>query len=517
MAPPRLLQLLLLLFAVSPFLVEPLRRRWTGEGYPLELQAVFAFRNFGLGLAALGRWPLYLRLAAVVSLFLILFTVSLGDHPAISVLLAFYSVMGSLWLMIVHWTELRRFFVGPDTAIAEVVGAERFPWVATFVSLGFVCTVLGLVSLGPQRAARVLGEWLPTSGGTDGYDPYARGGVNDGDDEVKGDNPRSTGLAESDQFLDSPLPTLYDLATEFYGEPFKTKERERSIALDSKNKVTENNKRAADNQRPNREFPTGRKGPRQPREAADRAARRFSRSRAEPLCTCVSRPSTRSTGKNGKKLRYDRLRAGSTRSRIAPGCESWSAALPPIFAENELHKFKITSSLGTLIPTPPHLVRFRVGRVDDTQFFAWGQDRILRMALRKTPSGIVVESESRTVDPRNLAEVQFTSYYPGGVPQYSTLPASLNPGGGGAGEAMGGRALTGLAANRRRRRGAPLEVCSRSVRACTRRVRRPAGSFPPARSPRSRLSICLRRRCPGARSRLLHATGERVLRFARSL
>ena len=273
----------------------------------------------------------------------------------------------------------------------------------------------------------MLGEWLSTSGGTDGYDPYARGGVNDGDDEVKGDNPRSTGLADSDQFLDSPLPTLYDLATEFYGEPFKTKERERSIALDSQNKATESNKRPADNQRPNREFPTGRKGPRQPREAADRAARRFSRSRAEPLCTCVSRPSTRSTGKSGKKLRHDRLRAGSRRSRTAPGCKSWSRCPSPIFAENELHKFKITSSLGTLIPTAPHLIRFRVGRVDETQFFGWGQDRILRMALRKTPSGIVVESESRTVDARNLAEVQFTSYYPGGVAQYSTLHPSLNP------------------------------------------------------------------------------------------
>jgi hypothetical protein len=72
------------------------------------------------------------------------------------------------------------------------------------------------------------------------------------------------------------------------------------------------------------------------------------------------------------------------------------------------------------------LVRFRVGLVDQTQFFAWGQDRILRMALRKTPSGIVVENECRTVDPRKLPEVQFASYYPGAVPQYSTVPPQLN-------------------------------------------------------------------------------------------
>jgi hypothetical protein len=73
-------------------------------------------------------------------------------------------------------------------------GRERPPWLAAAVAAGVVGSVLGLVAVGPQRAARVLGEWLPTSGGTGGYDPFARGGVNDGDDEVKGTNARSTGM-----------------------------------------------------------------------------------------------------------------------------------------------------------------------------------------------------------------------------------------------------------------------------------------------------------------------------------
>jgi protein-glutamine gamma-glutamyltransferase len=426
-APPRYLRLLLFLFAITPFVMEPFRRRWTGEGHPLELQAVFAFRNLGLGLAALGRWPLYLRLAAVVSLFLILFTVSLNDHPAISVLLALYSIAGSLWLMLVYWTGLRRFFAAPDTAVAEVVGSERFPWVATCISVGFVCAVLGLVSLGPGRAARVLGEWLPTSGGTGGYDPFARGGVNDGDDEVSGDNPCSTGLVDSDQFLDSPLPTLYDLANDFYGEPFKTKERERSIALDSQTKVKESNKRPSDNQRPSREFPTGRKGPRQPRESTDRAARAlFEVEGRTPLHVRVAAFDD-FDGESWREAPIGSSTCGLEKEANSLWMRVWERPPSPVFAENEGHKFKITSSLGTLIPTPPHLVRFRVGLVDQAQFFAWGQDRILRMALRKTPSGISVESECRTVDPRKLPDVQFASYYPGAVPRYSTVPPRLDP------------------------------------------------------------------------------------------
>jgi hypothetical protein len=73
----------LLLLTAAPFFIEPLRRRWTGDGYPLELQMVFGLRNLGLGLAACAVWPLCLRLACVVSLFLILFAISLTSHPVV--------------------------------------------------------------------------------------------------------------------------------------------------------------------------------------------------------------------------------------------------------------------------------------------------------------------------------------------------------------------------------------------------------------------------------------------------
>src|SRR5207244_6392008 len=125
---------------------------------------------------------------------------------------------------------LQRFFVSSDDAALEVQpGRERLPWLALFLVLGLVGSVLGLVAVGPQRAAHVLGEWLPTSGGTGGYDPFARGGVNDGDEEVRGDNAHSTGMTETDTFLDSPLPSLYDMISDVYGEPFKPKDQESAI------------------------------------------------------------------------------------------------------------------------------------------------------------------------------------------------------------------------------------------------------------------------------------------------
>jgi hypothetical protein len=79
----------------------------------------------------------------------------------------------------------------------------------------------------------------------------------------------------------------------------------------------------------------------------------------------------------------------------------------PLFADCETHQIKITQSTGRLVPALPYLARFRVGRVNRASFFAWGQDRILRMAERKTPAGITVDPESRTVCPRLLETVQF--------------------------------------------------------------------------------------------------------------
>jgi hypothetical protein len=378
--PPRFVFLILLGLSVAPFVVEPLRRAWTGEGYPLELQMVFVLRNLGLGLAAFAAWLLCLRLACVVSLFLMLFAVTMTEHRAVMILLGLYSATGSVWLMLVYWTGLRRFFVASDTAVALEVrpGRGRLPWLAVFVAVGVVGCVLGLIAVGPQRTARTLAEWLPTSGGTGGYDPFARGGINDGDDQVRGNNPRGTGMVDTDQFLDSPLPTLYDIANDLYGEPFKPKEHERAIALDGQTKVRESEKPPPDNQRPNREFPTARKGPTHPRDPSDRAARAlFEVEGRTPLHVRVTAFDD-FDGAGWQEAPLSQNTCLLEKEQDSCWMNVQERQPTPVFAENEGHKFKITSSFGSLVPTPPHLVRFPVGRVDRANFFAWGIEPVVQ-------------------------------------------------------------------------------------------------------------------------------------------
>ena len=71
---------------------------------------------------------------------------------------------------------------------------------------------------------------MPTSGGTLWNDPDSRGGVNDGDDEVSAsERPQSVGFTQSEVYLDTDRPSLYDAFNEAYGEPYKPREMRRMI------------------------------------------------------------------------------------------------------------------------------------------------------------------------------------------------------------------------------------------------------------------------------------------------
>ena len=190
---------------------------------------------------------------------------------------------------------------------------------------------------------------------------------------------------------------------------------------------------------------------------------------------------------------------------------------PAIFAEPESHKIKIARSPGTLVPTPPHLSRFRVGRVDQPDFFTWGQDRILRMAQRQTPSGIIIETECGTVDPQLLGLLLFTGSNALDSVQFVALPPNLNPDVAALAHQWSDGVLPGLAANRCCRRAPPSGVHSRSHGPSARRLHRSARFFPAAFPERPGLSVRLGRRCPAAQAGLPDPAGYRLLRVARTI
>ena len=56
----------------------------------------------------------------MVSLFLMLFAISMTSHPGVLTLLGLYSAAGSVGLMLTYWTGLRRYFADSDAAALAV-------------------------------------------------------------------------------------------------------------------------------------------------------------------------------------------------------------------------------------------------------------------------------------------------------------------------------------------------------------------------------------------------------------
>jgi transglutaminase-like putative cysteine protease len=295
------------------------------------------------------------------------------------------------------------------TALAGVAG----------VAVALATTLM----VGPADAMLELAGLMPTSGGTLWNDPDARGGVNDGDNEVAAsERPESVGFTQSEIYLDSDRPSLYDAFNEMYGEPYKPRELPRMIAL-GPNNIREQKERPAENLRAGREFPLVRRKPQAPRtRPGERAAQALVYVKGP---TPVHLALMAYDVFDGRTWREEPATKVTCPLELEPGAAWIRMAWPPraILAGSVSHQVKIGTLDSSNLPLPPHVTRFRVGSVNRTDFFGWAQLGILRMLGRTVPAGTVIESEAQTVAPRRLSAVDFTPGY---------APARLQELGGGA-------------------------------------------------------------------------------------
>ena len=76
------------------------------------------------------------------------------------------------------------------------------------------------------------------------------------------------------------------------------------------------------------------------------------------------------------------------------------------------------------------LTRFRINKVDKPDYYEWDYDGVLALAgRRKTPPGVIVTTDCRTVDPRRLPEEAFgrTGANGGSTPVLGEVPEALRP------------------------------------------------------------------------------------------
>ncbi len=394
---------LLAVLAAAPLVAELLVRRILGNGESPEIVQIVALRNVMLVLAAAPVWPGAERLASVLSMFVALAALAFTFHwPGYVVLLA-YGIVGIWWLMGTHWESMAdRFPAQSRRSVPLGIGLGSTTAVLTIVGLA-------VLSLGGASTTVALGGWFWGSGGTGESDSFAARGVGDGDQLVAAkDQAASFGAIESELFLDSEMPSLYDMFNDMYGEPLQQQKTERAIGLAGPPESPQE-QQTATSRLAGREFSTVRRQSSQrPTRLPDRdsgalffaAGRVPLHLRLETYDHFDGRIWSHRAGEKETRTQ-SALRIDDIRSR--PWLTIDRTTESPALCEPESHMLKIMRLAGNRIPTPAHAIGVHIDKVDQLDFYGWTADDVLQLPVRKQiPSLQVIHVRSRSLDVQKL-------------------------------------------------------------------------------------------------------------------
>ncbi len=376
-------------------------------GLPYELLLMLFVRDAALSAMALARNPVCLRLSGGLTLAAMLFSSVLAEHRVLYALSALYALLGSYWMILLYWSVIQ---------VKLLEGTNRRPPVLAIAVWGLLVAGMTILIVGPRRTVGVLGELLPTSGGSSITDPTGQSGVGDGPNLARGINdPTTTGPVDSDLFLETRELSLYDSANEKWGEPEEfNKKRSLAIAIENPGgELQEERSRQSD---PTREFSTVR----------NKRQRRYD----PPEGTTDSSYSVR--GKTPVHIRLIAFDTFDGRSWAEPeirseridlrlGFAGW-IEIPRessgIDAGTVRHEIVVGSAEAPQIPLPTACDRFRIDLIERPDFFTQAQDSILRYRAEYLPKQTKLETQTPTVDPARLRRLEFPKGQFYALPKY---------------------------------------------------------------------------------------------------
>jgi len=369
---------------------------------PLEQVTIHALTNFAFFAVSLPGLRRSRASAVGVSFVLLIGGVMLGEHEAVVPLAAVYAGLGAAWLAQMYWRSIR--------LASPAGGAMRFPAAPVLA----VVLLLGGMTATAGRLAGVMGsvwsEWAPSSGGSRWSNPGALLGVGDGDWVVSGPNARSTGSIDSEYFLESDLPTIYDVMSESYGEPRSPAELQRAIFIEQEQMLARDGHKAPDSGASGRQFSLYRKG----RPAAAPPPRveedaLLYVSGAVPLHLAMT------VYERFDGVAWHEPQASNEvcflDAHDADVSWLWLRDNRAAFLRggDQTHELRIARLSDERLPLPDHLQRFRLGRHIGPnarswalETFTWAHEGILR-ARRCLPPGTFLEVVSQQIDRARLA------------------------------------------------------------------------------------------------------------------
>ena len=243
----------LTVMAALPILVQAVSRM-LGVGDPNELVLLNIVQNITFALAAIPYSHKTIRTSGLLSGFLVLFVTAMTEIVLIWCASVVFAVLGLWWLMCSYWERLETKFASSSN--------RTIPLKPVILSLTLLLGLGTIVvsTIGIPRTLVALSGFMPTSGGDKYQGNYARSGVGEGDMMIAAqDSAFSFGPVDSDILLESTMPSLYDVASDQYGEARVkkqiNKELSQAISLTA-DRLRHNHQKTVNSEQASRQFST---------------------------------------------------------------------------------------------------------------------------------------------------------------------------------------------------------------------------------------------------------------------
>ncbi|QDU30255.1 Transglutaminase-like superfamily protein [Anatilimnocola aggregata] len=403
---------LLVVLAGLPPVYEWVSRRFFDVGESPELVQLVALRNVMLGLAAISFVPGTSRLSCAVSVFVALGALMfLGSWPGQLVLLL-YGFVGMWWLLGANWERMQGHL--------PIASHRDFPLAASSgsVLLVVLLAVAAAALAGNSPIGSQLTGYFWGAGGNGHSDLFASRGIGNGEQLVAATQQASTfGAVESELFLDSEKPSLYDVFNDLYGDEIKRlDEVERTIAL-SQDVLPPQHQHATEEQQAGRTFAAVRRRRAKSEQRASAGSANSALILVEGRVPLHLRLETFASfdGRNWSHAE-NRIASDAISLSIVSRQEKPWVMLSQSSAESdsvnlcnpEHHVLKVIRLATNRVPTPAHLTAAHIDFVDEAGFYGWTKDDVLCLSQRTSiPSLQVIHLESRSFDIEKLTAVPF--------------------------------------------------------------------------------------------------------------
>jgi protein-glutamine gamma-glutamyltransferase len=243
------------LLVLNPWLVDFVGRSF-GGGNGRELQMLGSLAWGSLAAAVIATTSRAISISVICSGFLTLFATFISDSGQATWFAYLWGILCLWWLVSNHWESIEC-----QAAIqVKTSGRHRIFSLASGCLIFLVVTAM--ISERIPVLRKIKAELMPTSGGTTAKDSVGRG-IGNGDALVAARNhPTSFGAVETDMFLESPKPSLFDVVSEELGAPRSIRRTQRAQGLDqNQSKVKAGNFSEANQSSSGSDFSTQRSAP----------------------------------------------------------------------------------------------------------------------------------------------------------------------------------------------------------------------------------------------------------------